>query len=103
MHSTEPIVYTEVDAEHFKNLEVLAQKNGLSVVGTSGRTKKDGVEVSWDYNSADETLTLVVIQSPFWMPEQLIKSHFDQWIKDTVPEDTTAPSPSVPEPVQPQQ
>ena len=70
MHSMEPFVYQTISTEHFANLEKLAQKNGLSIVSTSGQTKKDGVEVEWDYDFEAETLTIKVKQSPFWMPEQ---------------------------------
>ncbi len=89
MHSMEPFVYQTISTEHFSNLEKLAQKNGLSIVSTSGQTKKDGVEVEWDYDFEAETLTIKVKQSPFWMPEQVLAEHFAAWMKDTQPGTTT--------------
>ena len=85
MHTNDPIVYTSITPEHFSNIEKLAQSHGLSVVSTNGQTKKDGVEIAWDYNISDQTLTVTVKQTPFWMPENVVESYFNDCVKKTQP------------------
>lgn len=92
MHTNEPLIYTGIGAEQFKALEALAQKHGLSIVGTSGQTKKDGYEVSWDYETSTETLTIKILQSPFFIPHGMIVDHFNSWIDETKPAAEPAPA-----------
>lgn len=86
MHSAAPIVFNDITPEHFAALETLAQSHGLSVVGNSGRTKKDGYDVEWDYTIANSNLTIVIHQSPFYVPESMIIDHFNEWVADTKPQ-----------------
>jgi hypothetical protein len=86
MHNKEPLIYQKVTAEHFAALEKLAQSHNLSVVGNSGRTQKDGYDVEWNFVEDTETLTIKVIQSPWYMPERVIEEHFDSWVAEAKPQ-----------------
>lgn len=86
MHTNEPIVFDKITPEHFANLEVLAQKHNLSVVGTSGRTQKDGFDVDWGYDPETQVLTIKILQSPFWAPEFMIQEHFENWVSESDPD-----------------
>ena len=101
MHTNDPIVFADITPEHFTALELLAQKHNLSVVGTSGRTQKDGFDVEWGYETETQTLTIKVLQSPFWVPEFMIQRHFADWVDQSKPTASPAAAQTVSEQVTP--
>ena len=88
MHTPVPVVFNDITPAHFAALEKSAQNMGLSVVGTSGRTQKDGCDVEWSYDAEKQIFAYTIIQSPFWMPVSILEKHFASLVEETAPVET---------------
>lgn len=63
-------VWNNVTPAQYDALVEKAQENGIPIVGESGQAQKMGVAVMWSY--ADETLTIQVMNAPFFISEETV-------------------------------
>ena len=67
MSTTATITVSNYAADRFARLSATLAKDGLKLVGNSGEVKEHGADVTYGYNLASQTLTLVVLHGPHFV------------------------------------
>jgi hypothetical protein len=80
-----PIVFTSITLAHLASLRTLFVANGGTQIAQPNANTPDeqilkshGVEVKATYNPEAQTLTVVVLSKPFFVPMELIESELDK-------------------------
>jgi hypothetical protein len=66
--------FSEITPEKYQDLLGKAQAQGLNLNGTSGSTSFQGMDFTWNYNAAAQSLTIECTDKPFLIPCSLIES-----------------------------
>jgi hypothetical protein len=74
MSSCSPILLEGITTDKFATLIATAQAQGLSISGPSGNTTYQGMEFTWAYDEAAQTLTLHCTSKPIFIPCSMIES-----------------------------
>ena len=69
-----PIALSEITSEKYAALLTQAQSQGLNLVGESGSTTFQGMDFTWSYDAAGQTLTIQCTDKPIFIPCSLIES-----------------------------
>lgn len=69
-----PIALCEITPEKYAALLMQAQSQGLNLMGESGSTSYQGMDFSWSYDSAAQTLTIQCTEKPIFVPCGMIES-----------------------------
>jgi hypothetical protein len=67
MTENDPLAFSRITPEQFATLCAKAKDAGIELDGSSGTTSKYGVEVRWDYDTAQRRLVLEVLKTPFFI------------------------------------
>lgn len=76
-----PQVFT-INPAQYVALVVKAQAAGIPIVGDSGTASKFGVQVQWHY--IDPTLTIQVMNTPFFISAETVEGKISALIAETV-------------------
>lgn len=57
--------------------EKVAAKLGITITTDSGQDTAQGFTVSWDYDSAEQELTIQVLSKPWYVPASLVQSEIN--------------------------
>jgi hypothetical protein len=68
------IVISEITAEKYQVLLTTAQAQGLNLTGTTGCTTFQGMDFTWNYDAAAQTLTIQCTEKPIFVPCSMIES-----------------------------
>lgn len=68
MSACPPFSFQQVTPSVWAQLKTKAQELKLDLVADSGSQQRDGFEVEWQYKSDAETLTIHVLNKPWWAP-----------------------------------
>ena len=69
-----PISLCEITPEKYAALLTQAQAQGLNLIGESGSTSYQGMDFSWSYDDAAQTLTIQCTEKPIFVPCSMIES-----------------------------
>lgn len=58
-----------------------AAQYGVTITTPSGSATVNGFTIAWNYNAAQQTLTLQCTDSPFWAPCSTINSHINDAVE----------------------
>ncbi len=68
------IVATGITPEKYASLVATAQSQGLNLTGETGNTSYQGMDFSWNYDSAGQCLTIQCTNKPILGPCAMIES-----------------------------
>jgi hypothetical protein len=68
------IVLSEVTAEKYQSLLATAKAQGLDLSGVTGSTNYQGMDFTWNYDSAGQCLTIQCTNKPIFVPCSMIES-----------------------------
>jgi hypothetical protein len=74
MSACPPITFSDVTEEKYQSLVATAQAQGLSLVGVKGDTSYQGLDFTWHYDAATQTLTIHCTGKPIFVPCSMIES-----------------------------
>jgi hypothetical protein len=74
MSTCPPISFDGVSATQYATLLQTAQSQGLNLVGESGSTTYQGMDFSWNYDPAAQTLTIQCTAKPIFIPCSMIEA-----------------------------
>jgi hypothetical protein len=66
------ITLSGITPEKYQALLATAKAQGLDLTGVSGTTQYQGMTFTWDYDAADESLTIRCTEKPFFIPCSMI-------------------------------
>jgi len=69
-----PMTFSGITAQTYQELLVKAQAQGLELNGPSGSTEYQGMEFTWSYDEAAESLTIQCTNKPMLIPCGMIES-----------------------------
>ena len=67
MSDSKSQVFSGVAPAQFAKLVQKANAAGMDISGNSGRARKMGIEVSWEYSEPEQKLVLTCLHAPFFM------------------------------------
>lgn len=67
MSDPTPQIFENVTPQQFAQLAAKAQSAGIAIAGDTGTASKMGVEVTWNYSSETQQLTLTCLRAPFFI------------------------------------
>ena len=68
------ITFSEITAEKYASLLTTAQSQGLELAGESGSTTFQGLDFTWSYDAAAQSLTIQCTGKPIFVPCSMIES-----------------------------
>jgi len=74
MSGCPPIEIEGLSPEKYDSLLKTAQAQGLNLTGPSGSTSYQGIDVTWEYDEANQALTIHCTAKPFFVPCSMIES-----------------------------
>ena len=74
MSGCPPMSFDGLTPEKYETLLKTAQAQGLNITGTTGNTTYQGLDFTWNYDQAAESLTIHCTEKPFFVPCSMIES-----------------------------
>ena len=74
MSACPEIVATGVTPEKYRTLLATAKAQGLDLSGETGSTTYQGLDFTWTYDAAGESLTIQCTGKPIFVPCSMIES-----------------------------
>ncbi len=74
MSACPQILATGVTPEKYQTLLATAKAQGLDLTGVIGATTYQGLDFTWTYDAAAETLTIQCTAKPIFVPCSMIES-----------------------------
>ena len=74
MPSCPAITLTEITPDKYQSLLATAKAQGLDLTGTDGSTTYQGMDFTWHYDAAAQTLTVQCTDKPIFIPCAMIES-----------------------------
>ena len=74
MSACPEILATGITLEKYQTLIATAKAQGLDLTGATGSTSYQGLDFTWTYDSAGETLTIQCTGKPIFVPCSMIES-----------------------------
>ena len=74
MSACPEIVATGVTPEKYQTLLATAKAQGLDLSGETGSTSYQGLDFTWTYDAAGESLTIQCTGKPIFVPCSMIES-----------------------------
>jgi hypothetical protein len=74
MSACPPITFSEISEEKYQALLATAQAQGLALVGIHGDTTYQGLDFTWNYDAATQSLTIHCTGKPIFIPCSMIES-----------------------------
>jgi YD repeat-containing protein len=68
------IVLSEITAEKYQALLATAKAQGLDLSGVTGSTNYQGMDFTWTYDAAGQSLTIQCTEKPIFVPCGMIES-----------------------------
>ena len=68
------IVATGINPEKYQTLLATAKAQGLDLSGVTGSTTYQGLDFTWTYDAAGESLTIQCTGKPIFVPCSMIES-----------------------------
>jgi hypothetical protein len=84
MANSTPQVFTGITPSQYALLGEKAREAGIDVSGKSGRTKKMGVEVEWNYCEEKQELVLTCLQTPFFLSTENVNAKLRSLVNETL-------------------
>jgi hypothetical protein len=69
-----PIHFADVTPEKYQTLLATARAQGLDLSGETGSTTHQGMDFTWNYEPAAQSLTIQCIGKPIFVPCSMIES-----------------------------
>lgn len=67
------MTFESITPERYNALIQTAQAQGLNITGLTGSTHYQGMDFTWNYDSAAESLTILCTDKPFFVPCSMIE------------------------------
>ena len=74
------ITLAGLTTEKYASLLATAKTQGLELAGDSGSTTYQGMDFTWNYDQAAESLTIQCTNKPFFVPCSLIEEKIRQLV-----------------------
>ena len=80
-----PRIYSDITPERFAAIAAAVQeKAGITISGNVGEASKKGITIAWNYDPAQQVLTLTLEKREWYDPsEQTIDADLDQLVART--------------------
>lgn len=73
MNGCPPMTFDGLTPDRYAQLLLKAAAQGLPITGDSGSTTYQGIDVTWGYDPAAQTLTIECTNKPFFVPCSMIE------------------------------
>ena len=83
MNHCPEITLSEITAEKYQILLATAQSQGLNLIGTNGCTTYQGMNFTWNYDEAAQSLIIQCTEKPIFVPCSMIESRIRSLIACT--------------------
>jgi hypothetical protein len=78
------VIYENINPQRLAAIEARAQQElGFSISGNEGTATKNGITISWVYDSSDQTLTVGDTRKPWYVPESKIDEELTELVNAT--------------------
>ena len=84
MAKSAPQVFSGITPENYATLIQKAQSAGLNLTGNSGTATKFGVEMSWNYSTEAQQLTIQCLATPFFVKPEQENAKIQALVKETL-------------------
>jgi hypothetical protein len=74
MSSCPAMTFSEIGPEKYQSLLATAKSQGLDLSGETGSTTYQGLDFSWTYEAAAQSLTIQCTGKPIFVPCSMIES-----------------------------
>jgi hypothetical protein len=80
------VIYENITPQRLAAIEARTQQElGISISGHQGTATKNGITISWVYDSSDQTLTVRDTRKPWYIPESEIDEELTALVNATEP------------------
>lgn len=77
-------VLSGIEEQQFKAIAATIQKRmGITLPERNGSVEAHGFRVHVHYDSAAESLTLELLEKPWYVPESLLEQKIDEWLTES--------------------
>ena len=78
------MIYENITPQRLAAIEARAQQElGIAISGNEGTATKNGITISWVYDSSDQTLTVGDTRKPWYVPESKIDEELTELVNAT--------------------
>ncbi|WP_263355757.1 hypothetical protein [Acidicapsa ligni] len=74
MSNCPPMTFEGISAAQYAILLQTAQSQGLNLTGESGSTSYQGMDFTWNYDQANQTLAIQCTGKPIFIPCSMIEA-----------------------------
>jgi hypothetical protein len=82
MAGCEAQTFSGITQEHFACLLQKAQSSGINISGNSGTASRDGITLTWNYDSASQVLTIQCTEKPIFLLCGVITSQINDLVNN---------------------